>query len=87
MSAAAQEPNDQDIVLKEETAKDEVTDCATTGELLLNEDGKRENKLVKLRCAVMTFKQSSDLFFALPCTNTRTLLQLLVLFCLLCGGR
>ncbi|KAK2822795.1 hypothetical protein Q5P01_022860 [Channa striata] len=39
-SAAAQEPSDQDVVLiKEETAKEEVHSKAGTGELLLNEDG------------------------------------------------
>lgn len=83
-SAAVQEPNDQDIVL----IKDEGADSAATGELRLIPNGKEENKLVKLHCAVMTFKQSSDFIFALPCSNTRTLQQLLpVLFCLLSGGR
>ncbi|XP_040912183.1 zinc finger protein 425 [Toxotes jaculatrix] len=39
-SAAAEEANDQDIVLiKEETAKEEVNDNDATDELLLNEDG------------------------------------------------
>ncbi|GAA6229467.1 uncharacterized protein LOC108882429 [Lates japonicus] len=40
MSAAAEEPNDQDVVLiKEETPKVEVNDSDATEELLLNEDG------------------------------------------------
>lgn len=44
VSAPAQKPNDQDVVLiKEETAKEEVTNNAAPDELLLNDDGKREN--------------------------------------------
>ncbi|XP_044075729.1 zinc finger and SCAN domain-containing protein 2 [Siniperca chuatsi] len=39
-SVAAEEPNDQDVVLiKEETAKEEVNGSDATDELLLNEDG------------------------------------------------
>ncbi len=41
---AADEPNDQDVVLiKEETAKEEVNSKEAADELLLNEDGKRGN--------------------------------------------
>lgn len=43
---AAEEPNDQDVVLiKEETAKEEVNGKEAAEELLLNEDGKRGNTL------------------------------------------
>ncbi len=41
---AAEEPNDQDVVLiKEETAKEELNGHEAAAELLLNEDGKRGN--------------------------------------------
>lgn len=39
-----EEPNDQDVVLiKEETAKEEVNGNDAKDELLLNEDGERRN--------------------------------------------
>lgn len=40
MLAATQEPNDEDIVLiKEETPKEEVNDHTVAAELLLHDDG------------------------------------------------
>ncbi len=49
-SAAAVEPNDHDVVLiKEETAKEEVNDQDATDKLLFTEDGRRSNTVQNVK--------------------------------------
>ncbi len=70
-SAAAVEPNDHDVVLiKEETAKEEVNDHDATDKLLFTEDGRRSDT-VKMSKAIninSIMIPNRDCFLAQPYT-------------------